>query len=324
MKRGGLLKRVSHARDARSSGTTPVKEDKGPSLAGPNEKYKAINSPIRKDLAKNRNVEKGGGGGSLLKRFVNRRKKGAIDQPTYHKATTTTTTTAPCSLEDRGDICSLTPVTVDSDLGTEVEVPIVPPSCERVPSYAETEQTHEISQFSGQGEEVEVVALSASSPSAKKHPQSQQVKTTSPIVTSTNKMTRSSSARLPAKQQLILDTSAVPLGMSRSMRLSRKSGNESLGDAKPDQPVRGQLPPLLGTDDDVSASESTCSGITMDFTYGETSSSVMMMMMKTPMRQPVGRLGEGVSPPSKPNSFAPPSFITMNDADDDSDSLDEY
>lgn len=297
MKRGGgLLK-------ARGGG-----RPNGNSLMSNQDKltsYKPVNPPKK--------TEKGAG--SLFQRIVTRRKKGS---PDVSKSAATTVTTPIKKKSGERQLFAPTPVTVASDV--EIEVPLGMP--ERVLSYAETENTHEISQFSGHLVEEELEERQEEKAVVIKEKRNKPIK-------------RSSSARAPSsKQQMVLDTSAIPFGKSRSVsRLARKTGNESVGDAQPDQPRRGFLPPLLQSnnsgdddDDDKSASESTCSGITMDFTYGEN------MQMNSPLRQTVGRLGEGVGHRQQPRtttphyqSFVPPpSYIIMDDdADNDSDSYGE-
>ena len=280
MKPGSLLKRVaSREPRGRSKGGKESKAENC-SFSDPLiNKYEAVKTPTRKQNypeTKSRKPEKGGG--SLFKRMINRKK--AKDAPIEPPPQV-------LAKPERRTLSS-TPLTIDTDMGAEIEVHLGIP-CERVPSYAETTLTHEISDFSAQMDEA------CEKPNKK------------PLERS------SSASRGPSQRTLILGTSAVPFGSSRSLRNFRTSGNESLGEAKPDQPRRGFLPPLLA-DGEESIGESSCSGITMDFTYGEE--------MKTPMRQPVGRLGEGVRQ-SAPTWFVPPSYITTDDLDDmDEDDLD--
>lgn len=314
MKRGGLLKRVSstaaHRGDPRSRllGGIAATNQERLLLGGhtSSEKYKTVNLPLpKKDGAKNRKTEKGGG--SLFKRMVTRNKK-SLELPSTSRSKPRASAVPP--KKTQRPVYSPTPVTITSDdIGVEmgIEVPLAIPR-ERVPSYAGTEQTHEISQFSGQIEE-EQNREPAPTPREKQN------------VNKLKPLKRSASARSPTAHKMV-DTSAIPLTMSRSAKLARSTGNESVGDAQPKQPRRGFLPPLLQHDGDESASESTCSGITMDFSYGEN--------MKTPLRQPVGRLGEGVAQRQRhhpaQHSFVPPSYITMDDDEDmeDSNSFGDY
>ena len=273
MKPGSLLKRVT-SRDAkgRSMGNKQMKAENG-SLSDPLIiKYDAMKTPTKTKGhvdTKSRKPEKTGG--SIFRRMMNRNKK-PIALPINPLPRILATP------ERR--LISSTLVTIHADVDTEIEVPLSFP-CERVPSSAETTLTHEISDFSAQVDEA------CEKPDKKKS------------------YKRSSSA-VPSPRAVVLETSALEFHSSRSLRNFRKSGNESIGESQPDQPRRGFLPPLL-SDGEESIGESSCSGITMDFTYGEE--------MKVPMRQPVGRLGEGVRP-SAPRSFVPPSYITTNDRDE--------
>lgn len=275
MKRGSLLKRMSANREPRGrliGGGAANEEMKG------TEKYKPCNTTTR-SLGKH--ATKPAKGGGLFSRFVNRRKKAPQQQQVPEEKLLLLTTPKP----DRR-IDARTPITVGTGSGDDgIEVPLTIP-CERVPSYAETTQTHEISDYSGQAED-------------------------ETLQNRTRSFKRASSTKTHSSR-MILDTSGVPIGKSRSLRslkLARRTGNESLGDSKPNQPRRGALPPLLGDDEEESVGQSSCSGLTMDFTYEE---------MKAPALQPVGRLGEGVPQTRKHNnSFVPPTFITMDDEDQD-------
>lgn len=267
MKPGSLLKRVTsrEPRD-RSSGHKGSKGDNSPLV----QKNEVVKTPTRRQQQQHhetsRKPENRGGGGSLFMRMMNRKKA---------KTNLTTPSLRSPEKAERLTIVS-TPVTIDTDTGAEeVEVPLSYP-CERVPSCADTTQTHEISDFSAQADEAKPVK-------------------------------RSSSARGSSQRALVLNAPMVPFQSTRSLRNFRRSGNESIGEAQPAQPCRGVLPPLLA-DDEESIAESSCSGITMDFTYGEE--------MKAPLQQPVGRLGEGVRETSVPASFVPPCYITTDDRDD--------
>jgi hypothetical protein len=172
-----------------------------------------------------------------------------------------------------------TPVTL-SETGSEVEVtlPVMGTS-----SCSITTQTMEISDFSG---------------SASEQIQQRQA---SPMKRASSDMVTPSSRKM-----MVLNTSALSRTTSHSSKLARRTGNESVGDAKPNQPQRNILPPLLDADE-----ESSCSGITMDFTYDDD-------IKMSPIRQSIGRWGEGVvpSPIKSPQSFVPPIYITMTESED--------
>eukprot|EP00977_Amphora_coffeiformis_P009176 scaffold2093_cov161-Amphora_coffeaeformis.AAC.6 len=275
MKPGSLLRRVT-SRDAkgRSMGNKELKAENGSVSVPLIGRHDAMKTPTKEKYhveTKNRKPEKTGG--SIFWRIMNRNKKAIVialplKTPSRLLATPERRLTAS------------TPVTIDTDMGAEIEVPLTIP-CERVPSFADTTLTHEISDFSAQADE------GCEKPEKK------------------NSFKRSSSAR-PSPRALNLGSSALEFRSSRSLRNFRKSGNESVGESKPEQPRRNFLPPLLA-DGEESIGESSCSGITMDFTYGDE--------RKVPMRQPVGRLGEGARH-GAPKSFVPPSYITMDYRDE--------
>ena len=274
MKRGAkLFKRVSTSnrepRERLIGGTADLKEKKS-SSSNQNEVIHSLN------LSNNSKKQQVGGKnrkvdkvGSLFYRLVSRRNIIQEKDPL----------TPRLKQDQDRHLVNSTPVTFGTEQADEIEVPLSIP-CQRVPSHAETTQTQEISDFSTSMNDVQEK--------------------------SNRSFKRASSAK-SSSSRLVLDTSAVCFGKARSARLSRKTGNESLGDAKPDQPRLGYLPPLL-SDDNESVGESSCSGITMDFTFGEDGN--------TPVRPPVGRLGEGVRPQISPNSLFPPSYIITDESDD--------
>ena len=272
------MKRVT-SRDAkgagRSMGRKEVKAESG-SLSDPLiGEYEVMKTPTKKKNHVEKLIRKSEKiGGSVFWRMMNRNKK-------PNTVTTNCKRSPPMLTNPERRLVSSTPVTIDTDTGSEIEVPLSIP-CERMPSFAETTFTQEVSDFSVQANEA-----------CKKH--------------DTKESSKRSSGTRPSPRALVFETSAVQFRNARSLRSVRKSGNESLGESKPDQPRRGFLPPLLANDEEESIGESSCSGITMDFTYGEE--------MRVPIRQPVGRLGEGVRQYA-PRSFVPPSYITMDDRDE--------
>jgi hypothetical protein len=181
----------------------------------------------------------------------------------------------------------MTPVTLDSssDEGGAIEIALRRPlPCERVASYAETEPTHASSEYGGP------TKLSRQRPAAAATP-----------------LPRSQSAR-PAS---LVDS--VPLATTRS---ARTFGNESLGEAQPDAPRRGYLPPLLGEDDDAS----TCSGITMDFTY-DPSAAVRAPASLLQLQPPPLRTMARGSPPygtarGQSSPALIPSYIRLDQPDE--------
>lgn len=171
-----------------------------------------------------------------------------------------------------------------SETASDAEVTTLPVTTQ-TSSCSVTTQTMEISDFSGSAAE-----------------QIRQQRTI-PL-----KRAASDRMMIASRPKMVLNTSAMTRSATlQSAKLARRTGNESVGEAKPNQPRRGFLPPLLDADD-----ESSCSGITMDFTYEDD--------IKSPVRQlllqPIGRLGEGAVPSPASNSFIPPVYITMTESQD--------
>ena len=195
---------------------------------------------------------------------------------------------------------NFTPVTLASNLETEVELSLFPraPPSERESTSSVTTQTLEVSDTSGSADIFDRYGQDESLPPSKKP------------------LKRACNARTTSSSRLMVDTSAVSLPTSRSVRMNRPTGNESLGDVKPLPPRRGVLPPLLDADEDHSLAESSCSGITMDFTYTEEGT---IKSPPTPTLAPAfGMLGLTSPPPPplraqgrSPKTFVPPTYIMM-------------
>lgn len=264
-----------------------------PGAAAPKEEAKSyynISSPNKKQKPSKRiPAEKSnGGGGNLFQRLgLGRRKKAA--PPSSRPAPVV----VPRPL--------MTPVTLDSSSDEGAIELALPLPCERVASYAETAATHASSEYYARPS-----AISKQRPAAAATP-----------------MPRASSARVATtSSSLLVDT--VPLAATRS---ARTFGNESLGDAQPDAPRRGggYLPPLLGGNEEDDAS--TCSGITMDFTYDNSTPMRQASSLQLPSytdgvpnlpavrAATMMRGGAYEAPQARPQAFIP-SYITMDQRDE--------